>query len=839
MYKSKKDLKSFVVVQKSKLKMASSRKDSPSNANISTSVRTKLQKWIGKANKTVREKRIAQEISAEIVESNPLNEDATITLSPQHSRSRSSPIPMRNKEKTIKKSRKWSVNFSSSDTLKEDIARENERNHSYSKNGIPHVFITPSVQLDESPIVLSDVQELQNQKSKKETIVKEQTCSVGENTTEVNDSVSIDGTDGLKIVQEVPGSNASEKRKVFALGRSQTSLDQCELSEAAENGRMISAVSLDSIPTNVQQLSGQIQSRLQVWVERASYLASQSNRRQSEESASSTDDGSNTPNSSQPLSVGSENYDQMKKIKELELALKELVGNIGIRGGSDPSKIQDLSSTSPGSSISNRSRNNSEGLGSDHGSAESIENQKDRVTEKESRNVIKTKSRDVRYLSSSSSEPDTVTKGADSFDKELKDEDPEDFDGIIYMKSSHSSRQSPTNYSPRDRKSLSLQDVLICETLIESAPRRNEKGDKKIAPETNGIGMSLKENVIEVLENEASSAKTELQNGKQSFQKNELKGTFSLTDATVRNMPSRPKLRRHAMSSDSAANFLKSNSKLTVRDSMRKYLDFKDADLSAFAVECVRHANKKKQSIVLGDDGGKANPQTFLNANNTETAATEQNAIVSVSSQDSNEQTVSAKGLGEETNAVEDARSSELPLAATDEITSNHSSSSDLFSHSMEEAEKILASASMSKEPLEMSSSNPQVDIDESTSQRLYKFPSMPMFYVPERTEESNKTKRKREKRKSVASPASLGKVVRNESDPFLLGSEGSTVTSNLVTSSSTPTLNGEDENENLTKETRKGPSRPKLKDRKLSAPSTSSLFNMTSSIRVDIEALI
>lgn len=831
MYKSKKDLKSFVVVQKSKLKMASSRKDSASNANISTSVRAKLQKWIGKANKTVREKRIAQEISAEIVESNPLNEDATITLSPQHSRSRSSPIPMRNKEKTIKKSRKWSVNFSSSDTLKEDIARENERNHSYSKNGIPHVFITPSVQLDESPIVLSDVQELQNQKSKKETVVKEQTCSVGENTTEVNDSVSINGTDGLKIIQEAPGSNASEKRKVFARGRSQTSLDLCELSETAENERMISAVSLDSIPTNVQQLSGQIQSRLQVWVERASYLASQSNRRQSEESASSTDDGSNTPNSSQPLSIGSENYDQMKKIKELELALKELVGNIGIRGGSDPSKIQDLSSTSPGSSISNRSRNNSEGLGSDHGSAESIENQKDRVTEKESRNVIKTKSRDVRYLSSSSSEPDTVTKGPDSFDKELKDEDPEDFDGIIYMKSSRSSRQSPTNYSPRDRKSLSLQDVLICETLIESAPRR------KIAPETNGIGLSLKENVIEVLENEASSAKTELQNGNQSFQKNELKGTFSLTDATVRNMPSRPKLRRHAMSYDSAANFMKSNSKLTVRDSMRKYLDFKDADLSAFAVECVRHANKKKQSIVLGDDRGKANPQTFLNPNNTETAAREQNAIVSVSSQDSNEQTASAKGLGEETNAAEDARSSELPLAATDEITSNHSSSSDLFSHSVEEAEKILASASMSKEPLEMSSSNPQLDIDESTSQRLYKFPSMPMFYVPERTEESNKTKRKREKRKSVASPASLGKVVRNESDPSLLGSEGSTVTSNLVTSSSTPTLNCEDENENLTKETRKGPSRPKLKDRKFSAPS--SLFNMASSIRVDIEALI
>lgn len=293
------------------------------------------------------------------------------------------------------------------------------------------------------------------------------------------------------------------------------------------------------------------------------------------------------------------------------------------------------------------------------------------------------------------------------------------------------------------------------------------------------------------------------------------------------------------MSSDSAANFVKSNSKLTVRDSMRKYLDFKDADLSAFAVECVRHANKKKQSIVLGDDRSKGNPQTFFNSNNTETATMEKNALVSVSSQDSNEQTDSAKGLGEETNAPADERSSELPLAATDEITSNHSSSCDLFSHSVEEAEKILASASMSKKPLEMSSSNPEPDIDESTSQRLYKFPSMPMFFVPERNEESNKTKRKREKRKSVAFPASLDEAVRNESDPSLLGSKGSTVTSNLVTSSSTPTLNCEDENENLTKETRKGPSRPKLRDRKLSAPSTSSLFNMASSIRVDIEALI
>lgn len=823
--------------------MASSRKNSISNANISTGVRAKLQKWIGKANKRVREKHIAQETSAEIVESNPLSEDATNTASPQHSRSRSSPISMQSKEKTLKKSRKWSVNFPSSDTRKEDIARENERNHSYSKTEIPHVLITPSVQLDQSPIVLSGVQELQNQKNKKETLLTEQTCSFGENTTEFNDSVSINGTNGLKIAREFPGSNAREKRKESTRGRSKTSLDLSELSEAAENGGMISAVSLDSIPTNVQQLSGQIQSRLQVWVERASYLASQSIRRQSEESASSTDDGSNTPDSSRALSLGSENYDQMRKIKELELALKELVGNIGVRGGSEPSKLQDLSSTSPGSSISNRSRNNSEGLGSDHGSAESIENEKDLVTEKESRNVLKAKSRDVRYLSSSSSEPDTVIKVADSFDKELKDEDPEDLDGVIYMKSSHSSRQSPSNYSPRDRKSLSLQDVLISETLIESTPRRKENGYKMMAPETNCSGTSLKENALEVLENEPSSEKTELQNANQSFPKSELKGTFSLTSGTVRKMPPRPKLRRHAKSADCAANLITSNSNLTVRDSMRKYLNFKDADLSAFAVECVRHANQKKQNIVLRDDqgiAGKANPQTtLLNTSNTQKAAMEKNSIVSVSSQESNEQTLSAKGLSEETNTAEDTRSSKLTLAAMDEITSNHSSSSDLFSHSVEEAEKILASASMSKESSEVSSNDPQLDIDESTSQRLYKFPSMPMFYVPKRTEESDKTKRKREKRKSVAFPASLDEAVRNEIDPFPLGSKGSTETSNLVTSSSTPTLNCEEENGDLTKETEKGPSRPKLKNRKFSAPSTSSLFNMASSIRVDIEARI
>ena len=263
--KSKKDLTESLIPP-SKLQMASSRKDNMSNTNISTGVKTKLHKWIVKASKRVRDKRIAQEMTTEIVDSNPINGDVTNSLLTQHSRSRSAPIPMPHKEKTFKKTtRKWSVNFPPTvTTLREDIVRENERNHSYSKNGIPQVFISPSVQLDDSSIAPSGVKDEQTQNDQKETFLEEQAWSVSEETSELKDAAPIDGINGFIMNQEVLESNARAKRKEFTRKSSSTSIDLSEQDETTQNGRMVSAVSLDSIPRNVQELSGQIQSRLKL-----------------------------------------------------------------------------------------------------------------------------------------------------------------------------------------------------------------------------------------------------------------------------------------------------------------------------------------------------------------------------------------------------------------------------------------------------------------------------------------------------------------------------------------------------------------------------------------------
>lgn len=315
--------------------MASTYKENVSNINISSGVKAKLQKWMGKANANVRDKRVGKEITAETMDYESSKIKVTNTLSPEHSRSRSTPIPMPGTEKKLKKLRRGSLNFPPTKTLKEDIVRENGENDSYSKNGIQQGFITHSVPLHESSSAPNCVQ-LKRQyafdKCVEKTTLEDQTCGIGVKTTDRTDEPLINGMNGYRITQEEPGSRVRTKCDVLDRTRSKTSVDLSGQDQSPENGRMVSAVSLDSIPNNVQELSGQIQSRLQIWVKRASHLATVRGRRQSEESASPTDDGANTPDSPRSLTPGSGSESQVKKIKELELALKELVENVGVRG---------------------------------------------------------------------------------------------------------------------------------------------------------------------------------------------------------------------------------------------------------------------------------------------------------------------------------------------------------------------------------------------------------------------------------------------------------------------------------------------------------------------------
>ena len=838
------------------------------NINISSGVKARLQKWIGRASTNVRDKRTSKEISAEIIDYEPRKVQVTGDLLPQHSRSRSSPIPMpAYTEKVPKNRRKTSVSTPPTCSVKEDRERENGRIDSYPKNGIPR-GITHSVGLHESSSVPSSVL-LQRQNAldccSEETTLGDKTGSVVVNMSGRADKDNINGMNGLNA-GALQGSRATRKHNVLNRRRSKTSVDLEGESGSSGNGRMVSAVSLDSIPKNVQQLSGQIQSRLQMWVERASYLAAQRDRRHSDESASSTDDSLNAPDSPFSRTPGSaENESQVKKIKELELALKELVENVGVRGASWPSKLQDATcSHSPGSSSGKGSRKNSQRHDSnrqENGELNGIE--KDDLIDKVSRAARKARSRDSRNNSSSSADSDTASKMSDSdkpvFDSQQRGEDQEDLDDGIFMKSSNPTRES-ANYSPRERKSVNLQDVLICETLIEDIPKRGEHDNSKtMAPrfpgknyrdETVLESKGTKERTSEVVDNKSRSGKM-VSTAEQ--KDNENSKTLSENKLISKNGTGkkldRAKLKKRAIASD--VNSLKVGPSLAVRESMRQYLNFRDADLSAFAVECVRHANKKKQVMREGDQeqdnqesGEKMGPQK--NTNDTKAlGATEQKPSVVISSQDNDQQTNEANGLIDRALKLECARSSGSPLdnETAEEIKANEIISRNVFARTAEEAElyekeQALIPVPQRKESLERSSSNPPRD-PVSTSGRLYKFPSMPMFYIPSEDGDSDTKQEKKDKRKSVASfPYALHDSFNaGMPDPFYHGETGSTT--KPARSSSSSKLTSKDENGNdLAALKQKSSPRPKLGRRKISAPSTSSLY-MPSNVRVDIEALI
>ena len=113
---------------------------SASSVNISTGMKAKLQKWMGKASSNVRDKRSAnsRETLTETKDySHPL-EINNGALTPQHSRARSAPIPMLHGDKiVVKKTRKGSLANSPTYYKRVNGDRENDRIISYPKNGIP------------------------------------------------------------------------------------------------------------------------------------------------------------------------------------------------------------------------------------------------------------------------------------------------------------------------------------------------------------------------------------------------------------------------------------------------------------------------------------------------------------------------------------------------------------------------------------------------------------------------------------------------------------------------------------------------------------------------------
>lgn len=819
-----------------------------SSINISSGVKAKLQKWIGKASTNVREKQAGKEISAEIMDYEPVKcVEVTSNLSPQHSRSRSAPIVM---EKLVKKRRKRSEATAPTWYINEDSERENAGIDSSPKNGIIR-GITHSVRLHESSSApsLAKVEKQIVLGCSKETSLGDQTGSVGVNTTGGIDK-DTNGMNGYARNNDISGSSTARKLKL-SRERSKTSFDLTGESGSSDNEKISSAHSLDSIPQNVQQLSGQIQFRLQKWVERASHLATQRDRRPSEESASSTDDSVYAPDSpSSGLTLGPQNESQVQKIKELELALKELVENVGVRGGTWPSK--DSNSNSPSSSSRKRSRQNSQRHGSDcQENGELNGSEKNGLIENHSRDVHESPLRQSRNHSSSSTGSDEAVNKTDGekyvFDNHPKDDDLEDLDDVIFMKLSNTIREQTKNHSPHDRRSANLQDVLISETLIDETPRYGE-GDnaKKIAQKNleKKQREGSKENLSADTETRNRVGKTLSTDGQKETESSKPPSENKLGSKNGAGKKlERPRVKKQDIALD--ANSLKVGPNLAVRESMRQYLKFKDADLSAFAVECVRHANKKKQTLREGDQaqhdsqGSEERMVTqkkLENTNNTQVVdAAEQNKpIVVLSPHDKNQQIDEQKGLND-TQKLECAGSSELPMEneSAKEIIASDGNSRNIFARTAEEAEWFEKKKDVNPMPkrkgsLGRASSHPPVE-PANTSQRLYKFPSMPMFYIPQGKEDTESGK---QKQISLALHESIN--AGTGSDPFYHGEIGSKTKPRASSSLTLKDINGNDAIEKP-----KSSSRPKLRQRKLSAPPRTALYPMPSTIRVDIEALI
>lgn len=839
--------------------------------NISTGVKAKLQKWMGKASTNVRDKRSAscQENAAEMTDYALQLQINNAMPETYHSRTHSAPIPMTYSEKVAKKTRKSSISTPPSSFTKNQGTRENGKIDEYPKNGIPR-GLTHSMVLHESSSEPSSSLQKQNNVNcySEELNLEDQT-----------DSVEVNATRRAKNMDS--NANAISSRALMKGNRppcavSKTSGEYSDESASSDNEKIASNLVFESNQNNVQQLSGQIQSRLQKWVERASYQAALQDRRLSEESASSTDDSLNAPESPKSRSSGSEakswtNESQVKKIKELELALKELVENVGVRGGTSP--------RSPGSSVQ-RSRNNSQ-----KDNEELDENGNQGLLNKLSRDCSESGFHQDRN-SSSSTRSDASVNMADG-DAKLMIDNPEksnelcsesqmeDLDDVVFKSSCPIRDPESKKYvhlHKNGRRTVTLQEVLLCETLIEQCPIQNNKVDqvKKIT-QTNGKKIhydsmknkgkaecSLEATIIKNRSGKSESAERQNDNDNSKLSENSQNRP---RDGPGKRLE-RPKFRKQMTDPDGSS--LKVVSDLAVRESMRQYLKFKDADLSAFAVECVRHANKKKQERRREGDVEKENlanktvqltkkaDTNELNGAQCVQIAEEKPGIGIISSQDEDDKSDEAE---RSTTPTESCRSS-MEDETANNPTENERRSDYSFARTAEEAEwltKEFIDAAQGnrvakKESLERSSSNPQRD--PVSSQRLYKFPSMPMFYIPKDNVDSENGKQKKKetvnapsaslsppRRSAVSFPSAL-ELLNTRPDPFYHGLSDTASTTKQRTNSSS-VLTGkepsEDENGNEVDKTSK---RPKLRKRKMSAPSRSGLYPMTN-VRVDIEALI
>ena len=833
--------------------------------NVSSGVMAKLQKWMGKASAKPYEIRTkargAQHQSVQISHSN------NTLSSPIHVRTRSAPVPMPEMELRATRRRKASASTPPpTHSLQKESEHESEKQtiHLEPKNGIPRAVASRSVGRNDLSL---DQSGFNPQKQCIANTKRGRRASVGavEPADETDSRRNfVKANDHMKEIKM----NSRATKTVNKTAR-ERSCDNSEESGPSDNEKIGSS---SGSPNNgVQKLPEQIETRLRKWVEKTSLVGSKRNRVSSEESISSTDDSLNPPESptSRPAAGQGGKYwkrgTQAKEMQELKLALKELVENVGVRVG----RTTEKDPSSPTSGLGGQKANSTQVKTAYEGKNKEIAKCKYGSTDYVS---MATRSMGSRKNSSSSDSDGgfrETGRGANGnktlhalYSKlrndggvadKLNQCELEDYAKCALMNDDIRNRELNNNRGQQARKSVTLQEVLISETLIEESAKQedddiaketllpNDKKTSEMADRFDSRNIGNFSSKVEGCkehsgETDVSRVPKGTEHPKLFFEEG---GTLKPENGISKKLK-RPGLQKRSTApADSLS--LRVNLDSTPRERMRHCLNFKDSELSAFAEECVRHAIIKKRNS-HGEDGN--NRIDFRKAEATDDV--QKKAADSTPPGDQSHSTKAPKIR---------PKAASLPNEeAAKEIAIRDDKSHFIFARTAEEAEwfeKELGGCKRGKHAkdkasLERLHSNP---LQETGTQRLCKFPSLPMFYTPQVDEATDPRKRsKTDKalyRRSVAAasfpnyPDSALMFGSAEPPSVVALCDGAESTSDRRSHSKAKSSSSS-KLDQVGKGTVEGKGRPSMRKRKLSVPSRLGRHSNSSlDIRVGIEALI
>ena len=767
-------------------------------SGISSNVRMRLHKWVGRTASTGKEKRELAQF--EISSSDAKNVDHESRVGPANSSLGSSPIPIPKVERNFtSRGSNTSVTY-----LTPSYTESIEGSTAYHKNEIPssssHAAIN-SAHLDK---------ELQN--TSKDGIMQRIFGKATSNSSTKRDKGRTTGDKGSGRTQndtKCDDKQVPNKRAAFKANKAkrtgQTSTDSSENSVCSDSDKQTSSFGTsleeeEDKETNIEKLSEQIQVRLQKWVNKASAVAEKRDRRQSEESlTSSTDsvDGGPGPETEK----AKRETKQAKEIRELESALKELVGNAAKSGRTRRLSRCDLLDTGSTDSSDQRSRkssrqeihtapdlkllgrtkrktgSDSEAEGStaveeaEQGLSKQARNNdesdlkvQDNGRSKESQRTGGTRSllqwehsqaggqrvshgKLGKSDSGTSSEMEIAAGNNPGYgNKKLLTHQNSNSNNVRETRNSKEphvicevdtkntvishERTGPRN--PSLTATRELQEVEECD-MPGKEKRRLETTEELSSPSesyevhceprpnigSQSIGQSGKTEAIQERILEVANARLPVVDASEME-------TSSKDDG-----PTKPCIKKSS-APNSVYNL---KMRADVRESMRHFLNFNDTDLSEFAVECVRHANKKKKRIRKKNSAGQEESCSGSDEN------TEDKDETAAGSSECEE---AARRSTQNTAPVSDKTLTPLGKEPPCEMIKH---GGQIFAKTTEESELLSTAPEMCRLRNAWSTCDAQntTKLEEQRTLLVHRFPSMPMFYCPkEQTENAEKERETR-----------------------------------------------------------------------------------------------